>query len=250
MDSRSGSAGSTSSPESRCRSPTSCWPRPAAVCSSRPSPREAQVTVGGEYAGVSPIEVLTEPNRELLVQVARPGYEAAEGTVQLAPQESATISLRTDAAVRNGAAGDRPFGRHPDGRRHAVGAAPVRAHVARRGAPAEIREGWVRTAGAHDQAAARRAAADYRPAAAGQGRRSGEEAGEGDRGERVRARCSSSRAPTSWAHRGESRGGARTRRCARSRCGDRSTSACERSPMRSSASSNAITIRARRRSSR
>jgi formylglycine-generating enzyme required for sulfatase activity len=48
-------------------------------------PPGAQVTVGGTYAGTSPVEVETAPDEDVLVQVARDGHEPADRTVRVAP---------------------------------------------------------------------------------------------------------------------------------------------------------------------
>lgn len=56
-------------------------------------PSAAQVLVDGQFAGTSPVEVAAEPDRDLVVQVARAGYEPARRTIRLAPQQAITVAF-------------------------------------------------------------------------------------------------------------------------------------------------------------
>lgn len=51
------------------------------------TPVGAQVMIDGSYAGVSPIEVPMPPDRDVLVQVSRDGYEPAESSVRAESEE-------------------------------------------------------------------------------------------------------------------------------------------------------------------
>ncbi len=56
-------------------------------------PPEAQVLVDGAYAGLSPVEVAVEPDQDVLVQVARDGYEPERRTVTVGTGATTRVSF-------------------------------------------------------------------------------------------------------------------------------------------------------------
>jgi formylglycine-generating enzyme required for sulfatase activity len=54
-------------------------------------PAQAQVVIDGEYAGTSPVEVAVAPDRDLLVEVARAGYQTARRTVRVGARETENV---------------------------------------------------------------------------------------------------------------------------------------------------------------
>ncbi|MCP3906388.1 MAG: PEGA domain-containing protein [Planctomycetes bacterium] len=62
-------------------------------------PAGAQVMIDDAYAGIAPVEVQVPPDQDLLVRVARDGYEPAEETVRVGSLELKTVTLTLPVQV-------------------------------------------------------------------------------------------------------------------------------------------------------
>ncbi|MHC5004151.1 MAG: SUMF1/EgtB/PvdO family nonheme iron enzyme, partial [Planctomycetota bacterium] len=62
-------------------------------------PPGAQVLVDGAYAGISPVDAQVPPDQDVVIRVARPGYDPARTTARVGPGDATTIELALTAQL-------------------------------------------------------------------------------------------------------------------------------------------------------